>query len=779
MAGVIQLGDAIKFAELAWTVWEYGWAKEHNAEGENYRDFGADVRTLHRSLAELEKAVSRAQESLRNHGAWDTDRLGGDRDSLLEIIGDYNATLRECYELLEDNRRYAQTTGPIRNIDWNLNIMPQVEHLRSRIQMHNSRIQHILKPFQIDLVTNIHRDLDRRFRAMHRDVQDVKRTMNSLLRLQNPGLASKIEQELKEELYSVEISDSLLGRLEAMLERRQSLRLPEMADCFLIHLGRATLQPQLDSNSYARRESEPNYLPFAKCQLLMNRMKGLDELQNPRRMSHWPGYISSLEEELSEEYSRVQNKIIVPGTSMFEDEMLAFWPEDEPRTMVEPIASAVGDTCLFQGSLATLSPDISRREIQLMRHMDSDRHFRIVETFESNDLPPRKDSKVLDFDIRSAVLIPLYADPMGRSRATRPLEIIIGENKLQHRYVFLCLRDVLAFQAAVTGFKVVDGYMESRAIAKFIIHGQEAPEDVTIQLWIPRGWTDTDDSAMNIPAEDLIGRSPGYGSSTPSLVERSWERKGLNFAPEISQTMPFPHVRAFHLTNGSPNTTHSPTGTTVTTPDRHQSRSYSISSYRSTTTNSSGTSYRSLGSEHSVTVRLEGSSIGTGYGTIRRPPRSPLLVLFTRPKGHESRRSIVAITLDEWMEPQRDKCKCLQSPECPITAIGSGRDLIHARRFDGDKWDLLRLAASRGDEQCRWDGLIRVSIWFPAPDLRKRFGGEPCECSKETEGELESCHLRGHQGVLGVVRDFYRRLLIQYYEQTNNRMDVVDRPPHG
>lgn len=31
MAGVIQLGDAIKFAELAWTVWEYGWAREHNA----------------------------------------------------------------------------------------------------------------------------------------------------------------------------------------------------------------------------------------------------------------------------------------------------------------------------------------------------------------------------------------------------------------------------------------------------------------------------------------------------------------------------------------------------------------------------------------------------------------------------------------------------------------------------------------------------------------------------------------------------------------------------
>ncbi|RSM09344.1 hypothetical protein CEP52_004168 [Fusarium oligoseptatum] len=757
MAGVIQLGDAIKFAELAWIVYEYGWAREHNA-GENYRDFGADVRTLHRSLAELEEAVSRAQESLRNHGAWDTDKLGGDRDSLLEIIGDYNATLSECYRLLEDNRRYAQTTGPIRNIDWNLNIMPQVEHLRSRIQMHTSRIQHVLKPFQIDLVTNIHRDLDRRFRAMHQDVRDVKRTMNSLLRDQNPGLANRIEQELEEELYSVEIPDSLLVRLEHMLERRQSLRLPEMADCFLIHLRRAALQPQLDPNSFARRASVPSYLPFAKCQLLMDRMKGLDELQNPRRTSHWPGYISSLEEELSEEYSRVQSKIIVPGSSMYKDEMLAFWPEDEPQTTVTPIPPAVEHTCLFQGSLATVSPDESRREVQLLRQPGSDDRFRIVETFESNTLPPRKDSKVLDFDIHSAVLIPLYADPMGSSTTTRSLEIIIVVNRLQHHYVFLCLQDVLAFQAAITGYKVVDSYMESRAIAKFIVHGREPPEDVTIQLWIPRGWTDPDDSATNTPVDSPIGRTSSYGSSTPSLVDSGWE---WNRYP-----VPVPRART------------SSTGTSMTTPER-QSRSYSISSYRSTTTNSSSMSRSSLGSEHNVTVRLEGSSISTGYGTIRQPPRNPLLVLFTRSKDSESKRSIVAITLDKWTKPQMHRCKCLQLPECPITALESSRPLIDAQRFDGDRWDLLRLAASRGGEQRRWDGLIRVSIWFPAPDLRMKFGGGPCRCSKETEGELEACHLQGHQGLLGVVRDFHRRLLIQYYKQTDNRVDVVNRPLRG
>ncbi|KAJ4014616.1 hypothetical protein NW752_007387 [Fusarium irregulare] len=751
MAGVIQLGDAIKFAELARTVYELGWSKEHNAS-KNYRDFVADVHTLQKSLEDLEDAVIRAQQSLLNHGAVSTDRLGGDRDSLFEIIGDYNGTLRECEQLLDDNRRYAETTGPIKNIGWNISVMPQVEHLRGRLQMHSSRIQHILKPFQIDL--------NRRLRSMHKDIQDVKKTMNSILRNQNAALANQIEHEPVQEICYVKIPDPLLGRMEGMLGRRQSLGLLEMADCFLIHLTRVTVQPcelqlavlrpQLRSNSLARSaylssvtrpaiemddsrqhnvtysgsasETPPrntegtslsNYLTFAKCQILMDKMKRLDELQNPRKMSHWPGYIESLEEELSAEYYQFRDEVIPPDPSELTDPMLAFWPEDEPQTAVAPPVPTMEDACLFQGSLAPLSPDISRREIQLLRHLGSEYRFRIIETVESYAPTPTKMPDVFYFDIRSAFLIPLYADPMGRSKATRPLEIMIEEKELQRRYVFLHLQDVLAFQAAVTGFKVVDGYMEPRAIAKFIVHGQEPPEDVTIQLWIPRGWTDTDDTVIKTP------------------------------------------------------------------PSGSQSRSDSISSHQSTTTNSSGMSHKSIGSQHSVTVSLGGSSVGTGYGTIRQPPRTPLLVLFVGPKGPEAKRSIVAITLDKWTESQRDKCKCLRFPECPITAIGSSRAVVEARRLIGAKWDLLPLAASRKDEQYRWLGLIRVSIWFPAPELRKKFGGGPCRCPKETEGELELCHMQGHQGLFGVVKDFYRRLLIQYHEETDNLVDVVNGPPYG
>ena len=178
---------------------------------------------------------------------------------------------------------------------------------------------------------------------MHKDIQDVKKTMNSILRNQNADLANQIENEPVQEICYVKIPDSLLGRMEGMLGRRQSPGLLEMADCFLIHLTRVTVQPrklqlavlrpQVRSNSLARSAhlssvtgsaievddsrqhnvtysgsasdtpqhntrgtSLPNYLTFAKCQILMDKMKRLDELQNPRKMSHWPGYIESLEE---------------------------------------------------------------------------------------------------------------------------------------------------------------------------------------------------------------------------------------------------------------------------------------------------------------------------------------------------------------------------------------------------------------------------------------------------------------------------------------------------
>lgn len=118
--------------------------------GENYRAFGNDVYGLHQNLKRLEGTIKKAQTSLLAFGAAKNEILIEDQLSFQDIIGDYKHTLDRCHELIEDNLRYAQTTtGPLSNIEWHINVMPQVEHLRGRIQMHNSRIQHLLKPFEM------------------------------------------------------------------------------------------------------------------------------------------------------------------------------------------------------------------------------------------------------------------------------------------------------------------------------------------------------------------------------------------------------------------------------------------------------------------------------------------------------------------------------------------------------------------------------------------------------------------------------------------------------
>ena len=65
---------------------------------------------------------------------------------------------------------------------------------------------------------------------------------------------------------------------------------------------------------------------------------------------------------------------------------------------------------------------------------------------------------LLDFDITSTVMIPLYALPDGKS----PLEIrlILVVSGAECTLRFVCRKDVFAFQRALTGFRVEKDYAQ-------------------------------------------------------------------------------------------------------------------------------------------------------------------------------------------------------------------------------------------------------------------------------------------------------------------------------
>ena len=115
--------------------------------GKEYHAFRDDIATLARGLDLLDEVASRSKSSFDQLGG--SDRIIWSPPMLLEVIGDYRSTLEECNELLRRNRRYEDTSGPRKNLTWHVVVQPDVDRLRQRIEVHNSRIQNMLKPFEM------------------------------------------------------------------------------------------------------------------------------------------------------------------------------------------------------------------------------------------------------------------------------------------------------------------------------------------------------------------------------------------------------------------------------------------------------------------------------------------------------------------------------------------------------------------------------------------------------------------------------------------------------
>jgi hypothetical protein len=106
------------------------------------------VEGLANNLDTLTRVVDGATFKLHRQGARDAVARW-DRTSLYQIIGDYNATLEECRELIDANRRYWMGSNMFRNLEWNVLVQPRADQLRQRIALHNAKVLQVLKPFEM------------------------------------------------------------------------------------------------------------------------------------------------------------------------------------------------------------------------------------------------------------------------------------------------------------------------------------------------------------------------------------------------------------------------------------------------------------------------------------------------------------------------------------------------------------------------------------------------------------------------------------------------------
>lgn len=554
MAGFIQPGDIINFGRLAWDIYRYGWSDDLNATRQ-YAEFGRDVKYLAESLDILTSVVTQANSSLQRQAGYNAVARW-DRTSLGQIIGDYHTTLRECQELLKSNERYRTGGNPLRNIEWNVLVQPTADQLRQRISLHNSKVLHVLKPFEIDLlcrvrqdIQHMHNDLVQRINAVH---HDIYRIMGVLV----PDLEQALNQQAHRRivLLDVPIDVAERFRFEALTDRPEyrtdaDFELGELSDAFILNFNKATINFRSGMVVTERIPPTDQYLNLLKCVWLFKRIRESPPLQNVDYESHWPSYVRQLEDDLSTQCSRFGQELVQPDliTPMMRRDLFSIWPEREPTPLVPVVTGDEMMEQLLEVPLKSPAANVEQTA-KLLRRMGADgRRFRIMitGTEQTPSGRPRRQTEVIDFDITSVIINPQYALPTNPGMIR---EVILRRDERIARMAFTKLSHVLKFQQAITGFKPYESYTQYNVMVSFVVVGRKDPlvERASIQLWIPKEvdgslvtTSDAAAAATQIPSPSRTGSmatssfgtaptSPGFGRDTftasPSPFRMSGER---------------------------------------------------------------------------------------------------------------------------------------------------------------------------------------------------------------------------------------------------------------
>ncbi|WZH45191.1 uncharacterized protein QYS62_006233 [Fusarium acuminatum] len=562
MAGPLQVGDIISLGRLAWEIYRFGWTEDHNATRQ-YAEFGRDVKGLAENLDILSRVVACADDSLqkqRRQGA--PARLRWDRRSLIEIIGDYEMTLRDCDKLLKANSRYRVGSNPLRNLEWNVLVQPMADQLRQRITLHNSKILHVLKPFEVDLLLRVrqdiefmHRDLADRITAAH---HDIRRLMGVLI----PDLDEALDQRIQRSVVLLEVPvdlddqfrfAALTGHPEYRIE--DDFELSELSDAFILNFHKSTVNFESGMLVEDRIPTMDQYLNLLKCVWIFKRIQACPALRvADKDTSHWPSYARQLEDDLSSQCSRFGRELVTPRiiTSTLKRDMFTIWPEKEPVPLVDVVTKDEMMEQLLEVPLQSYNIGIEKK-LKLLRRLDDDgRRFRVILSGSAQETSgkPRQKTEIIDFDITSMVFNPQYALPTSIHMTQ---EIILRQNERIARLDFLDGGDILKFQQAFTGFKPWASVTQYDCQVIFVLGGvkETIMENACLQLWIPKPTegslvTNSDAAANTIKsspssrqnsistfASGAIPSSPLYGdrpfpSPGPALSPRGSNGGGLS-----------------------------------------------------------------------------------------------------------------------------------------------------------------------------------------------------------------------------------------------------------
>lgn len=434
--------------------------------------------------------------------------------TLLKICGDFDKTIKESEKLLEDHSVFGRGRDNfVVNVRWNLLIEPEVQRLRDRVHFHNVKILTVLKPLETrllldlgDAIRNCHEDLASRITDVRSDIRDVR---DLLLRVEGKfttnaqeasAQASGPAPHLPPVPSSLEVRFHMATRAGySELVDDQSFPFYKGIDAFHRHFDQGTVQFKMEQQNntsfFAERTPSPaQYLNLWKGIWIITMMKKSREYAAASDDRTSEEYMKEIEKKCVREHFRFSTeelpskKLNQPeqtSINMLRDEEFRIWLDSEED---ESDYRASTD---YLNEILRVTMDSrdrnTRQELVLIRKSEKKLQ---LQNFTSRIAGPPSRDVIRDWvNLDKAYFVPLYATPQSSPRAMNVIFRGDQTSSEDTALMFLKMTELLDFQQAITGYKVVlddadvatHGYQSTG-----VFTGKHSREVGRIQIWQPR-----------------------------------------------------------------------------------------------------------------------------------------------------------------------------------------------------------------------------------------------------------------------------------------------------
>ena len=382
-----------------------------------------------------------------------------DLGPLAEVTGDFYGTLRECQTLLRDRARFGRNEASfVHTVLWNTSAEREVNNLRERVHLHETKLFFAIKPFEFQLLIGIRSQLIQ----LREEVEVVK---GLVVTLHKNDTLERSTFPIHPAVRRVQIPEEIIARfLNALNTNRPEsfhditdFPLKEGFDALVFHFAKSTIEFNPGVGLSQRVPEKTQYINLLKSKWILEMLNASSHLSTAKPDSLWTNYLGEVEMTIVEEYRRFDRRLLVaPPTNditRLPDSCFSIWVVEVPPVRAPDLSE---ERILEDKILELTLPSPVAKKLILLRYSEIDLSRVIAETF-TDGIHKVVERESFTINMESTRLIPAYTIHESTTAGSKPVNNVLLYRIQDHAPLWQSLEsfdDVARFQQALSGYRV-------------------------------------------------------------------------------------------------------------------------------------------------------------------------------------------------------------------------------------------------------------------------------------------------------------------------------------